>query len=144
MDKSLQKKTDELIKELKNKNIDLEQYIAENEGSFLEINLLDFWSSAIKKSGLSNSNIINRAEIAYYYFYEVINGKKIPSKDKIVALSLAMNLTLEECQDALRFCGRSALYPKFERDSILIYAVTHGLSVIETNKMLDRKGLPRI
>lgn len=37
------------------------------------------------------------------YFYDVINGRKIPSRDKIIRLALALGLSLDECQTALKF-----------------------------------------
>ena len=141
MDKKLTKKTDELIAELTAGSADFEAYIEKNVGSLIEINLIDFWGKMIKKSGLTNGNIINRSNYSYYYFYEVINGKKIPSRDKIVSLILAMHLELEDCQTALRYCGKSALYPKLERDSVLIYAISHCFSLQETNELLDKEGL---
>lgn len=144
MDKKLTKRTDELIAELTADSTDFETYIAENSGSLIEINLIDFWGRMIKKSGLSNGNIINRSNYSYYYFYEVISGKKIPSRDKIVSLVLAMHLELEDCQTALKYCGKSALYPKLKRDSILIYAVSHGFSLAETNELLDKEGFQQL
>lgn len=144
MDQKLKKKTDELIKELKDENIDFNKYIQNNKNSLIEINLSEFWSSLVKKSNMSSSNIINKSDFSYYYYYEVVNGKKVPSKDKIVSLIIAMKLDLEDCQTALKYCGKSALYPKIKRDSIFIYAITHKLSLAETNKMLVKEKEPKI
>ncbi len=141
MENNLKRKTDELIDELTKGNVDFEAFITENDSSLIEVNLREFWSRMTKKSGMSNSNIINKAYYSYYYFYEVINGKKIPSRDKLMCLILAMHLDLEDCQTALRYCGKASLYPKFKRDSIFIYAVSHGLSIRETNEMLEKEGL---
>ena len=47
-----------------------------------------------------------------------------------------MHLSLEDCQKTLRICGLSELYPRFRRDSIIIFAVTYGLTVYELNELL--------
>ena len=140
--KELEKATDDLMKELTKKRVNIESYIKKNKNSLIEVNLSKFWSRMIKKSEMTNSNIINKAQLSYYYFYEIINGKKIPSTDKIVCLTLAMHLTLEDCQTALKYCGKASLYPKLKRDSILIYAISHDLTILETNELLDKAGEP--
>ena len=111
MTEEIRKKTDELLEELKFKNTDIQDYINNNPQSFIEINLKEFWDSIIKKSQMSKSDIINKSDFSYVYFYDVIAGKKIPTSDKIVRLILAMHLSLEDCQTALRYCGKSQLYP---------------------------------
>lgn len=106
----------------------------------IEVNLKNFWADLVQRSGMTKSDIINKSDFGYVYFYDVINGRKIPSRDKIVKLVLAMHLTLEDCQTALKYSGRSVLYPRVKRDSILIYGLVHRLSVFEVSEMLAANG----
>lgn len=140
MTDELRKKTDELLEELKFKNTDIQEYIETNPDSFVEINLKEFWNKMIEKSGLSKYDIINKSDFSYNYFYEVICGKKIPSADKIVRLALAMHLSLDDCQTALKYCGLAPLYPRIKRDSLLIFALTHNYSVYQTIELLNESG----
>ena len=140
MTDDLRKKTDELLEELKFKNTDIQEYIENNPESFIEINLKDFWERIIKNSGMTKSDIINKSDFSYVYFYDVIAGKKIPTSDKIIRLVLAMHLSLEQCQTALRYCGKSQLYPRIKRDSLLIYAISHGYTVFQTQELLMKSG----
>lgn len=140
MTDELRKKTDELLEELKFKNTDIQEYIENNPESFIEINLKDFWERIIKNSGMTKSDIINKSDFSYVYFYDVIAGKKIPTSDKIIRLVLAMHLSLEQCQTALRYCGKSQLYPRIKRDSLLIYAISHGYTVFQTQELLMKSG----
>jgi hypothetical protein len=133
---NVRKKTNELLEELKFKKTDIQEFISNNPNSFIEINLKEFWESMIEQSGMSKSDIINKADYSYAYFYDVIAGRKIPTSDKIVRLILAMHLDLDDCQNALHFCGKSKLYPRLRRDSILIYAITHGYTVMQTQELL--------
>ncbi|MGN1421688.1 MAG: hypothetical protein ACI4XC_09250 [Eubacterium sp.] len=140
MTDELRKKTDELLEELKFKNTDIQEYIENNPESFIEINLKEFWAEIIDKSKMTKSDIINKSDFSYVYFYDVISGKKIPTSDKIVRLILAMHLPLEDCQTALKYCGKSQLYPRIKRDSIIIYAITHGYTVLKTQEALIKAG----
>ncbi len=96
--------------------------------------------SVIKKSGLSKSNIINKSDFSYCYFYDVINGRKIPNKDKIVRLILTMQLELDDCQQALRLSGRSGLYPRIKRDSIIIFLSIKDLLFQNVMNYLQKHG----
>lgn len=134
------KNTDDLMNELKEKNCEVNRYLQNNQSSFINFSISDFWEKACKKSGLSKSNIINKSDFSYCYFYDVINGRKTPGKDKIVRLILSMGLDLDDCQQALRISGKSALYPRIKRDSIIIYAINNGFSVIKCSEMLLNCG----
>ena len=70
----------------------------------------------------------------------MINGRKIPSRDKIIRLALALGLSLDECQTALKFCGRSQLYPRIKRDSIIIHGINRKLSIYEVSDKLLSLG----
>lgn len=136
----LRKNTDELLNELRDKNCDIQEYIDNNPDSFIEVNLKEFWRQMIEKSGLSKSNIINKSDYSYVYFYDVIAGKKIPTTDKIIRLVLAMHLSLEDCQQALKNCGKAYLYPRIKRDSLIIYAVEHRYTILQTQELLQKSG----
>lgn len=130
------KNTSELMKELMKAEISIDEYLEKNPDIISNADIKRHWHSLIEKSQLSSFDIINRSEFAYAYYYEVIGDKKIPSRDKVIRLILAMHLDLDDCQKTLRICGLSELYPRFRRDSIIIYAVAHGLTVYELNELL--------
>lgn len=138
------KKTQDLLEELKSKNIDINTYLENNTDSLIEINLKNFWDGVVKNSGMSKSDIINKSDFGYVYFYDVINGRKIPSTDKIVRLALATKMTLEQCQTALKYSGKSPLYPRIKRDSVLIFAITHNYDIYQTAELLLKEGLAEL
>lgn len=132
----MKKSTDDLFEEL-SKKCEIENYINNNLSLFVVHGIHEFWEEACKKSGLSKTNIINKSDFNYCYFYDVINGRKIPSKDKIIRLALTMNMTLDDCQQALRLSEKPLLYPKIKRDSIIIYALNNNLNFYECNELLN-------
>lgn len=134
------KSTAELMEELKYNEQPVQDFLTDNSDSMIEMNLKKFWTEMVRRSGMTKSDIINKSDFGYVYFYDVINGRKIPSRDKIVKLILAMHLPLEDCQEALKYSGRSNLYPRVKRDSILIYGLVHRLSIFEVSELLLSNG----
>ncbi len=132
--------TGELMKILGKSNTKYSDFLEIGENAFVEDNLVKFWAEMGKKCPLQNSDIINRADIGYTFFYDIINGKKKPSREKLVRIFLAMGLSLGECSTALRIYCYSDFYAKNKRDSAFIYAVNHSLSVNELNELLRKNG----
>ncbi len=63
-------------------------------------------------------------------------ARKNPSRNKLLALAVAMKLNIEECQKLLKFGGVNELYPRNRRDAIIIFALTKKLSIFELNELL--------
>ena len=135
---TMTKVTSELLNDLKDKECSLDNFLIENKNNFINEDVKSFWSNVIKTKNISKSAIINNADFSYCYFYEVINGKKNPTKDKVIRLVLALEMTLEECQHALNITGHSPLLPNKRRDSILIYAIEHKNSIHQCNFLLNK------
>lgn len=136
----MRKSTEDLLDELQNENCKIDEYLKGNGESFVYDKIKDFWETAIEKSGYSKSNIINKSDFSYCYFYDVINGRKIPGRDKIIRLILTMHLSVDECQEALRISGRSALYPRIRRDAIILFAISNGYSIYQLSELLADAG----
>lgn len=136
----MRKSTEDLLEELQNENCKIDEYLKGNGESFVYDKIKDFWETAIEKSGYSKSNIINKSDFSYCYFYDVINGRKIPGRDKIIRLILTMKLSVDECQEALRISGRSALYPRIRRDAIILFAISNGYSIYQLSELLADAG----
>ena len=123
------KNTNDLLDQLADNNCSIDDYLEENREDMIVLAAKDFWEAAIERSGMSKCNIINKADFNYCYFYDIVNGRKIASRDKVIRLILSMRLTTDDCQEALRISGRSALYPKVQRDALLIYGIENRYTV---------------
>lgn len=132
--------TQELLKILGKPEAEYSEFLELGENSFVENNLIEFWSNLKEKCDLQNSDIVNRADIGYTFFYDIINGKKKPSREKLIRLFLAMKLTLEDAQKALKVYCYSELYARNKRDSMFIYAINHSMSVIQLGELLKENG----
>lgn len=136
-----QENTEELLNQLSDKETEFSEFVNKAENSFVKKDVNDSWLGLIEKSELSKSDIINKSDIGYTYFYDILRGKKCPSRDKIVRLVLAMKLGLEECQKLMKLYNWAPLYAKDKRDSAMIYAVNKSFSVWQLDDLLAENKL---
>ncbi len=134
------KKTEDLLEQLKRENIKYYEYLSTNEDVFIRNDLSEFWKRVIDLSETKKTDIINKADIGYTFFYDIIKGKKHPSRDTIIKIFIALKIDVEYCQEALRIYEWAALYPKVKRDSILLYALLHKYSLQQTEELLEENN----
>lgn len=116
----------------------LETYLddlAEGHGSFA-----DYYAALPAVRALSSRTLIARSGIERTYFYQLLNGRRQPGRDKIIALCLAAHLDLTATQRGLEIAQAGVLYPKNRRDAILIFAVKNRLTPLDANELLDQFG----
>ena len=133
-----EKDTDQLFDELKISS-DVENFIANNQEEFT-LPLHNYLQKLLQEKNLSKSDIINQINFDKKHAYHIFAGTKKPSRPKLLAISRAMNLNLDETQYLLRYAGFGSLYPRDPFDSVVIYAIEHNLNVEETNNYLAQLG----
>lgn len=136
----MNKKTEDLMEQLKLENSTYEEYLYNNENCFLNTDISQFWKKVIAESNMKKNDIINKADIGYTFFYDIIKGKKHPSRDMLIKILFVMGCDTDIFQEALRIYEWAALYPKIRRDSILIYAINHNYSLNQTAVILENNG----
>ena len=93
---------------------------------------------------MGKSKIIEESGIERIYCYQIFNGKKHPSRNKILALIFALGAEIDEAQRLLYLGGVNKLYPRDKRDSIIIFAIENKKTLNETDEMLFDKCLKTI
>ena len=136
-----EKSTNELFNEItKSKEINL--FLENNKAALSHPSAATYLSDLLQKKHMDKSALIQRSGLDRVYVYQILSGKKAsPSRSKLLALALALQLTLDETQHLLKYGHVSELYPRNRADSILIYAINNKLSVIETNTRLAELNL---
>ncbi len=103
--------------------------------------LEDYLAILIEEKNLKQPEVIKSAGLNPTYGYEIFTGrKKSPSRDIILQLALAIHCNLDDTNRLLKISNNSELYSKCKRDVILIYAIVHEFSIIDTNQELHRFG----
>lgn len=136
------KTTNELLQILNSaeKASELEQYTEILASSVSPISFPAYINEKLADHHLSAADVIRASEIQRNYGYQILNGQKQPSRDKVIALCLALSLSLNETQRALTISQNGLLYPRIRRDSVLIFSVNKNLSVSQSNELLYETG----
>ena len=132
----MKKSTGELLDTMKKKS-SFSSYAASISESFIEENTPHIALNALlKEKHLKKSDIIKASGLNRTYAYDIISGRKTPTRDKILMLCLAMQLSMDETQRLLYISGYPQLYAKVKRESAILFALEKHLSVMETNHLL--------
>ena len=130
--------TDELLKQLRSTSS--KSQLTEYNSALSEHCGFDSFAQYFKfylnQHQLTESAIIQSSQIQRNYAYQILNGSKNPGREKVLALCIAANMNYEETQRALALADLGKLYPRRKEDSVIIFALDHKLSVLETNELL--------
>lgn len=133
------KSTGELFTELKDEK-NLASWRENNREEFIKP-LNEYLLELLKEKSLERAEVIKASGLNREYAYHIFSGMgKNPSRPKILALALAMDLNLDEVQYLLRYAKQSPLYPRNSWDAVIISSLEQKLSVAQTNELLDRLG----
>ncbi len=134
--------TELLTERLKNKTT-YEDFFEENNDLISSDSFTVLLRKHIGLSSFELPQLIERTQIAKTYAYQIINGKKNPSRNKILQFALALELNLEDSNKLLRAGGSENLYVKDRRDSILMFSLmnTEKNPVQSANEMLHDHDL---
>lgn len=133
------KNTDQLMAEIK-KSTEIKKFLAENNEDIKNFTLSEYLNILIDKKQVPKGEVIKKAELNYTYGYQMINGTRKPTKDKLLQLCFGLGTTVEEANRILLIADAGGLYIKNRRDCIIIFALDKGLSLDETNELLYELG----
>lgn len=107
-----------------------------------EISFVDYLETLLLQKNISKSRLINKANLHRTYAYQIFNGTKTPSRNKVIQLALALQLNTKETNNLLSLSNNGYLYPKVKFDATILFALKNKYSVMETNLLLEQYQLP--
>lgn len=119
---------------------DLDAYLKANRPYFVDGQLTELLAEVYHRRHISKAALARRAGMSEVYLHQVFSGRRMPSRDRLLCLCLAMGTTLEEAQQLLRRTAYAQLYPRLQRDAILIHGLVHGRSPVQVNEALGAAG----
>jgi len=131
----IKRPTAEMLAQLLKAN-NIEDYLKENQEYFVDLKICDFLSEYIKSKKLTKSLVIKNAEISEIFGFQVLSGTRNPSRNTLLSLCIAMEMSIDEVQSALKIAGFAPLYPKNKRDSIIISGIVKHNGVCGINNKL--------
>lgn len=132
---SKDKNTDKLLNEIKNSKNILD-YFNKNAKEMYSSSLSEYLEQWLTKQNLSKADVVRLSNLNKAYVYQIFSGKKHPSRDKVIALSFGLKLTLTESQTLLKQAGYRELSPRDPRDTLIIFSLSHNQNILETNDLL--------
>ena len=129
--------TDDLLRELIASS-DPSEYLASNEAHALNLSYL--LADLLAEKHLRKSDCIRRSGLNETFAYQIFSGDRHPGRDKALQLAFAFPLDLKETNRLLKYAGVNELYCRDRRDAIIIFCVTHGYTLQQTDDELYRFG----
>ena len=129
------KDTQQLENELSDAD-DLKIFLAENAENFRKFTLAEYLRHLLDEKNLVKAQIIRDSQVDEGYAQHIFGGRKNPSRDKVLALALAMKLSPKETDYLLYYAGQSKLYARNERDNIIAFALERDKTVLQANELL--------
>jgi hypothetical protein len=132
------KTTEELLNALK--QTDIETFWKEHQEDLVQMKPHTFLANLIDRSGLKKATIIRNSDFDTVYFHQVVAGTKVPSRDKLLRILIALEAPFTDCQLALRLFGHAILYPRVRRDGCLIYGINNHFTLPRIQEELQKNG----
>ena len=100
----------------------------------------EYLNEMINSKSLSKIEVMKKAKLNKNYGYQIFNGTRRPSRDKVIELGIAMELDIKELNYMLEKCSHARLFPKERRDAAIIYFLEKGFDVEKINEVLETYG----
>lgn len=115
--------------------LDLERKIREEQvfdeetvlaNKSLDIHIL--LNKYIAEKNVPHTDIIRKLNVERSYGYQLLNGKRVPTRVQLIKIGILLKLSFEEMQKMLKIAGKEILYARNVIDARAIYSIEHGLN----------------
>lgn len=130
------KLTEDLLKQIRELNIDE----FKKEDNFDKIGIGDYLSNLLTSHDLQPKDIIINLNMDRSYTYQILSGRRNPTRNFLLRIAIFLKLPLEETQRMLSIAQRAQLYPRNRFDAAIIFALEHEMTLEETNALLEEIG----
>lgn len=131
----------EILKNRLLQSENIEDFIETHHKNLSANTFKDYIYALIDHKGLKISEALNMAQMSESYGYQLFNGKRQPSRDKVIQLALGLSLSLSETNRLLKLSGKSELYVKEQRDAVFMFALNKRWSLFDVEELLLDRNL---
>lgn len=122
----------------------IEDFLNANREYVLSGSLSQHLTALLAEKKISKADVVRGSLLDRAYVYQIFSGERRPSRDKLLALSFGLRLTADETQKMMKLSGNRELYARDERDAIILFALQHHKTIMETNELLDANQMPAL
>lgn len=135
-----EKNTDTLQQELMSTN-NLDRFLTENDASFRDVPLQEAIQRIFDEKGMSKAQLAKQSGISEVYLHQLFSGRRFPSRSRLLCLCFGLGATVDEAQSLLQQARHAPLYSRDRRDAIIIFALSHHMTLFEVNDKLVTENL---
>lgn len=135
-----EKNTDTLQQELMSTN-NLDRFLTENDTSFRDAPLQEAIQRIFDEKGMSKAQLAKQSGISEVYLHQLFSGRRFPSRSRLLCLCFGLGATVDEAQSLLQQARHAPLYSRDRRDAIIIFALSHHMTLFEVNDKLFTENL---
>lgn len=135
-----EKNTDTLQQELMSTN-NLDRFLTENDASFRDVPLQEAIQRIFDEKGMSKAQLAKQSGISEVYLHQLFSGRRFPSRSRLLCLCFGLGATVDEAQSLLQQARHAPLYSLDRRDAIIIFALSHHMTLFEVNDKLFTENL---
>ena len=135
-----EKNTDTLQQELMSTN-NLDRFLTENDASFRDVPLQEAIQCIFDVKGMSKAQLAKQSGISEVYLHQLFSGRRFPSRSRLLCLCFGLGATVDEAQSLLQQARHAPLYSRDRRDAIIIFALSHHMTLFEVNDKLFTENL---
>lgn len=111
-------------------------YLKANEDSMMEQSVDQVLDMLLAEKKLSRAQAVRASGLNEIYGYQVLSGKRTPSRDKFLCICIGLGLETGELQSLLKICGYAPLYPRRKRDAVILFELKGRCTVQSVNEAL--------
>lgn len=135
-----EKNTNTLQQELMSTN-NLDRFLTENDASFRDVPLQEAIQRIFDEKGMSKAQLAKQSGISEVYLHQLFSGRRFPSRSRLLCLCFGLGATVDEAQSLLQQARHAPLYSRDRRDAIIIFALSHHMTLFEVNDKLFTENL---
>ena len=135
-----EKNTDTLQQQLMSTN-NLDRFLTENDASFRDVPLQEAIQRIFDEKGMSKAQLAKQSGISEVYLHQLFSGRRFPSRSRLLCLCFGLGATVDEAQSLLQQARHAPLYSRDRRDAIIIFALSHHMTLFEVNDKLFTENL---
>lgn len=119
----------------------LDRFLTENNASFRDVPLQEAIQRIFDEKGMSKAQLAKQSGISEVYLHQLFSGRRFPSRSRLLCLCFGLGATVDEAQSLLQQARHAPLYSRDRRDAIIIFALSHHMTLFEANDKLFTENL---
>lgn len=81
----------------------------------------------LAEKNIPHTEIIRKLNVERSYGYQLLNGKRVPTRVQLIKIGMLLKLDYAELQKMLKIAGKEILYARNVADARVMYSIEHGL-----------------